>query len=332
MKRGLALAAAFLPGTCVWDRSVFSPASPDAHRLAQLGWPILIGFLLVAVVVWALLAWIALRRTGTLVEHARADIGGGEGWIWIGGMALPALAFGLVFGMTLSALHATPMPQRDQPAELRITGHQWWWQVESRMGDSTEWFATANEFHIPVGRPVDVELRTADVIHSLWVPRLQGKVDLVPGHVNHILLQADKPGRYPGSCAELCGLQHAHMRLVVVADEPKDFAIWLENQRKAGVQPTAPEAQLGQKLFTERACMLCHTVRGTDAHGTFGPDLTHLASRHTIAAGSLDNDVANLHAWIVNAQSLKPGNRMPVLTEFSGPELRALGAYLRSLE
>ena len=191
---------------------------------------------------------------------------------------------------------------------------------------------TANEVHIPVGQPVDLQLVSADVIHSFWAPRLHGKVDLIPGMDNRIRIQADEPGVYHGACAEFCGLQHAHMRFVVVAEEPAAFEAWLDNQRKPAVErPLTAAAQRGKALFNAGPCVLCHTVRGTDARGTVGPDLTHFAKRALIGA-AFPQDVATLHAWVTNAPSLKPGTLMPALTQFSGSELQDLVAYLQTLQ
>jgi cytochrome c oxidase subunit 2 len=280
---------------------------------------------------------VAWRRTGSLEEHDPVEAASDSRWILVGGFAVPALAFGAVFVATLRTLDAFAMHHGDsmgepEPAALRVVGHQWWWEVHYRIGDLPEWVTTANEIHVPAGRPVEADLESADVIHSFWVPRLHGKVDLIPGQVNRIRLEAERPGTYPGECAELCGMQHAHMRLTVIADEPAAFDAWLAHQRSQAAQPSGEQAQRGAQLFRERACVLCHTIRGTGALATVGPDLTHLASRTTLAAGSLPNDLANLHAWVIDAPSLKPGVRMPALTQFRGRDLRALVAYLDQLE
>src|SRR5207237_4857130 len=162
---------------------------------------------------------------------------------------------------------------------------QWWWEVQYRMGDLTQYVTTANEIHIPAGRPVDLQLVSADVIHSFWAPRLHGKVDLIPGMDNRIRLQADRPGVYQGACAEFCGLQHARMRFVVVAEESPAFEAWLEHQRQpAAARVSSASGERGKPLFMNVACVLCHTVRGTDARGTVGPDLTHFAQRRLIGA------------------------------------------------
>ena len=191
---------------------------------------------------------------------------------------------------------------------------------------------TANEIHVPVGMPVEIGLRSADVIHSFWVPQLHGKVDVVPGQENRIRILATKAGRYRGECAEFCGEQHAHMVLYVVADPPEQFYRWVADQRAAAPEPQTAEQRRGRDVFETKACVVCHTIRGTRANATVGPDLTHLASRATIASGSYPNNAGYLSAWVTHAQSLKPGAAMPDLTVFSGDELRSLVAYLESLK
>jgi cytochrome c oxidase subunit 2 len=178
---------------------------------------------------------------------------------------------------------------------------------------------------------VDIELRSADVIHSFWVPRLHGKVDLVPGQPNVIRIQADQVGEYRGQCGEYCGAQHAHMMLVVVAQTEADYNNWSALQRSASREPESVEQIRGRELFMTRPCALCHTIRGTVAFGNLGPDLTHLASRASVAANMLPNDEANLRAWVTHAQSLKEASLMPNVTQFTGNQLDALVAFLQAL-
>ncbi|MGH9522963.1 MAG: c-type cytochrome, partial [Terriglobales bacterium] len=185
---------------------------------------------------------------------------------------------------------------------------------------------------IPVGRPVDVILETADVIHSFWVPALHGKVEMIPGQPNFIRIEASRAGSFDGECGEFCGVQHAHMRLLVVAQQPADYEAWRQQQLMPAAVPTSQEALHGQEVFNNGACALCHTVRGTVAQGKVAPDLTHIGSRQFIAANSFKNDTANLEAWVTHAQSLKPGNEMPDLSEFNGSDLRALVTYLQQLK
>jgi cytochrome c oxidase subunit II len=215
--------------------------------------------------------------------------------------------------------------------EISLTGQQWWWDVEytSSLPSQTLW--TANEIHIPVGRPVLVKLRSIDVIHSFWVPNLHGKKDLIPGHETTIWIQADREGVFRGQCAEFCGHQHAHMAFYVVAQRPDRFNAWLAQQRRPAREPDGALAKHGRDVFLSGPCVMCHTIRGTTAGSRLGPDLTHIASRLSLAAGTLPNTTGHLAGWITDAQGIKPGNQMPTLAIEPG-DLQALVAYLRSLE
>ena len=315
-------------------QSSLFPGGPAATRLAHLGWFVLILFLIVAAVMWFLIVLVSSRPRGNFQEHAPVDAGGGQNWVLIGGFAIPAAILAIVFISGLSTMSAFPVHDglTRPPAEIKITGHQWWWQVKYMEGQLDQRVLGANEVHIPVGRAVDIDLVSADVIHSFWVPTLHGKVDLIPGLVNRIRIQADHPGVFRGQCAEYCGAQHAHMILLVVAQTPQEFEGWLAQQRQPGAASVDVQQLHGQAVFLQQACVLCHTVRGTGARGTVGPDLTHIGSRIGIAANMLPNDDANLAAWVTHAQSLKPACVMPNVTGFSGAELRDLVAYLRSLQ
>jgi cytochrome c oxidase subunit 2 len=213
----------------------------------------------------------------------------------------------------------------------------WWWRVAYLDGQGREIVQDANEVHIPAGQPVVFELESADVIHSFWVPRLGGKTDMIPGRRNFMRLQADAPGTYGGQCAEYCGGPHALMGLVVVAHTPDDYAAWLARQsRPAAVVPSAqgPLALIdqGRNVFAASGCAACHTIRGTEANGLAGPDLTHVGSRQTLGAGILPNNQGTMAGWISDSQSLKPGNRMPSYAVLSGQDVRAVAAYLESLK
>ncbi|HVU49263.1 MAG TPA: cytochrome c oxidase subunit II [Polyangia bacterium] len=317
--------------------SVLAPGGPAARTLAELGWPLLVGFTAVSIVMLGLLVWLVTRRTGSFAEHAPLEPGEDRAamrWVALLGFALPGAAFIAAFVATLGVMRALPMSHEAQArAEIRVTGHQWWWEVEYRVGpDPSRWFRTANELHIPAGRGVDVALESADVIHSFWVPRLHGKVDLIPGRTNELRLQAAAPGVFQGACAEFCGLQHAKMRFLVVAESPADYAGWLARQSAPAVAVSGEKAERGQQVFMQSACPMCHTIGGTGALATVGPNLTHVGSRRTLGADALPKDHATLHAWVMNAPSLKPGTRMPALTQLTGPELHALVAYLEALQ
>ncbi|HEY2743444.1 MAG TPA: cytochrome c oxidase subunit II [Polyangia bacterium] len=336
MKLGCALAWIFLAAGCgagAHERDVFAPAGPAARILAALGLPVVVGFVVVSAAMWALIAYVALRRTGSFAEHAPVDAEGGTGWLLIGGFIIPGIAFVGVFIATIAVLRVFPIEHGiTGRAEIRVTARQWWWQIDYVDGPLQDQFVTANEIHIPVGRPIELELESADVIHSFWAPRLHGKVDLVPGIHNHIRIEADAPGVYPGACAEFCGLEHAKMRFVVVAQSKDEYERWLASQRRSSVPPADAQAQRGQALFMGGPCLTCHRIRGTDAAATVGPDLTHFAGRSTLASAWLPNQLGPLHAWIVNAPSLKPGTQMPALTFFTGTELQDLVAYLETLK
>lgn len=220
---------------------------------------------------------------------------------------------------------------KQQSLTIQVYGHQWWWEVVYQNSESDKIVTTANEIHVPVGVPVMIDGKSADVIHSFWAPNIQGKRDLIPGYDNNIVLQVDHPGRWRGQCAEFCGEQHAHMSFYMVAESPVRFQEWLQEQAMSAPSPTSPQEQRGQQVFLSHPCVMCHSIRGTTANARMGPDLTHLASRSTIAAGALPNTVGNLGGWILNAQSIKPGARMPP-NQMSGADLQDLLAYLETLK
>lgn len=218
----------------------------------------------------------------------------------------------------------------EQALTINVYGHQWWWEVRYPNEESDKIVTTANEIHVPVGVPIRIHGTSRDVIHSFWAPNIQGKRDLMPGYDTDVMLQADKPGRWRGQCAEYCGLQHAHMSFFVVAEPQEEFSKWLNSQAISAASPSTPQAIRGQQVFLSRACIMCHAIGGTTAGSRVGPDLTHLASRSTIAAGVLPNTIGNLGGWILNPQSIKPGSRMPP-NPMPGQDLQDLLAYLETL-
>ncbi len=336
MRRLISISSLMLLLTgCQRAQSSLYPAGPAADKLARMSWLMIITFLIVTAVMWVLIALAVMKRRGSLDTHEPVGVGGGQGWIAIGGLIIPGIILFVIFVLGLQLMASFPIHDphmADMAPQIRITGHQWWWQVEYLQGGVYQHFTTANEIHIPAGKPVTIELRSADVIHSFWVPNLHGKVDLIPGHVNFIQIEADHPGNFPGTCAEYCGAQHAHMRLLVVAQPADEYQAWLEGQLQPGVEPAAGDAQQGEQVFMAGPCSNCHQVRGTLAGGRVAPDLTHIASRQYIAANSYANNDANLEAWVTHAQSLKPEAAMPNLTQFTGEQLRELVAYLRQLK
>jgi cytochrome c oxidase subunit II len=214
---------------------------------------------------------------------------------------------------------------------VRVTAQQWWWHVEYLDPVASRGVTTANEIHVPVGRTVHVELESRDVIHSFWVPRLHGKKDMIPGHPTHVWLRADEAGTFVGRCAEFCGYEHAQMRFLVVAEPADRFESWLDGQREPAREPASDSATHGRAVFLAQSCVLCHTIRGTTANGRVGPDLTHLASRSTIAAGSLPFARGHLSGWVVDPQSVKPGTQMPQ-NPIDPSDLRDLLDWLEGLE
>ena len=237
--------------------------------------------------------------------------------------------FGLLFASVISGRALASLPQQDAIA-IEVTGYQWWWHAVYADQNPSQRVTTANELHVPTGRTILLILHAADVIHSLWIPNLHGKMDLVPGRQNTLWLRADAPGIYRGQCAEYCGVQHAHMALTVIAEPPDAFTAWLNGQRQTPPPPASAEGQRGQELFRATTCVMCHSVRGTSAAARLGPDLTHVATRGTIAAATLPNTRDNLLRWIANPQHVKPGSRMPA-SELSRSDLEAIVSYLETL-
>ncbi len=233
----------------------------------------------------------------------------------------------LVLSIVTSRALASLSPK--DAIKIHVTGKQWWWKVTYPGEVAGTQFDTANEIHVPVGKTIELHLASADVIHSFWVPSLHGKRDLIPGKNGTFVFRADEPGRYEGQCAEFCGTQHANMKIVVVAEKEDEFRAWLEHQKAPAVTPTDPLTQSGQEVFLKSRCIACHSISGTEAYGTVGPDLTHVASRRIIAASSSVTP-GHLAGWVANPQSVKPGTQMPA-NALAPEDLNALVAYLGSL-
>jgi cytochrome c oxidase subunit 2 len=214
---------------------------------------------------------------------------------------------------------------------VEVRGQQWWWEITYPDQVASNTVVTANEIHIPTGRPVMLRLSSLDVIHSFWVPSLHGKMDLIPSRINTTWMQADRPGVFRGQCAEFCGLQHAHMGLFVVAEPPESFDRWLANERRPAVEPFDAVRRRGKELFFNAPCLLCHSIRGTEAFGQVAPDLTHFGSRRSIGAATLPNTTGNLAGWITDSHRIKPGNRMPPMS-IASEDMQPLLAYLEGLK
>jgi cytochrome c oxidase subunit II len=314
--------------------STLDPQGPGAARLAEHWWLMFALGTAIYLLVLVLLFAAILRRRRATSDTPPDSAGGdtGRSWpIW-GGILLPLVVIGITFGHSIFTLAAVESPQEHDYLKVRVVARRWWWEVHYPAQGVT----TANEIHLPVGQPVQVQLESADVIHSFWIPELHGKMDLIPTRINHITIQADEAGLYRGECAEFCGLQHAHMGFMVVAESEEEFNNWLAAQQQPAPVPGDALAAAGQQVFISANCIFCHSVKGLEdkpidrSAVDLGPDLTHLASRQTIAAGSLTQNRGNLAGWIVDAQHVKPGSLMPN-QYLNSQDLQALIAYLESL-
>ncbi|HVL66493.1 MAG TPA: cytochrome c oxidase subunit II [Vicinamibacterales bacterium] len=309
-------------------QSALHPAGPQAAQLATLWWVMFWTCTVVYVVVLGFLIMALRRGRSRDLERPAAR----QLTRWVAAAAGVTLVI-LVGLLTVSVTTGRAIASLSAPDALtiQVTGNQWWWSVEYSHPEPSLRFTTANELHLPVGRPVRILLKSSDVIHSFWVPNLHGKIDLIPGRQNQVWLQVDRPGVYRGQCAEYCGLQHAHMAFSVVAEPSDDFERWATAQRQPAPEPSNALEQKGREVVESGPCAMCHTVRGTLAGGRFGPELTHFASRSTIAAGTAPNTPGYLAGWIADPQRMKPGARMPA-TGLSADELQAVLAYLSTLK
>lgn len=306
--------------------SVFDPASPPAAEIRSLFLLVLAitGAIFLAVEGMILYCIFRFRQREASPTREPPQIYGSKP-IEVAWTLAPAL---VVFVLFLIVVRTEAVVRRDEapPGALRVTvvGHQWWWEYRyPELG-----VVTANELHIPAGRPIYFDLQSVDVIHSFWVPRLAGKTDVIPGRTNHMWFEAQEPGLYLGQCAEYCGTQHANMMIRVVAETPEEFGRWVKGQQEPAA--AVPAASADRAAFFRLACVNCHTIRGTDARGTFGPDLTHLMSRQTLATGVVPNDHESLLQWVKDPQTIKPGCLMPDF-QLSPEELRRVVAYLETL-
>lgn len=331
--RLILLALSLILVGCVTNETpnALNPQGYGAARLASLWWVMLALAGLTYLIVMGALGFALWRKRhrppgddGVQRDWLR---GRGQHIVIGGGVLFPTVILFIVYGFTLNTLAAVNNRTAPEPLVIELIGHQWWWEVRYPQHD----FVTANEIHMPVGVPVQFQLTSADVIHSFWVPELHGKLDLLPDNVNTLWLEADTADEYWGLCAEFCGLQHARMLLVLVAEPPEAFDAWIDAQQEPAAAPDNELTQQGQQLFLDKGCDDCHVVRGVAAAGgDLGPDLTHFASRLLLGAGTAPNNRGHLAGWLVDPHGLKPGNLMPA-TPLTGPELEALLAYMESL-
>jgi cytochrome c oxidase subunit 2 len=340
----IALAAVASFAACgTGAQTPLDPAGPHAGGISRLWWVFF--YVLITVFILTMIAVVLAVRQG----RARRAMAGGAA------IPQPALkpetaqqqrmtrtiiaatgvTVAILFVLLVSSFftgRSITMTRSDQGAlTITVTGHQWWWEARYEDATPANIFTTANELHIPVGRPVIIRLQSTDVIHSFWVPNLAGKKDAIPGKSSSVWLKADREGVYRGQCAEYCGAQHAHMALVVIAESPDKFDAWMAAQRQPAVQPSNDSQARGQQVFLNAPCVMCHTIQGTQANAIVGPNLTHLASRGSLAADTLPNSRGHLSGWIVDSQSVKPGNRMPPMS-IGAEDLQALLDYLQSLK
>lgn len=336
--KGLAaavLASSLLPPEAAWADAPLGylrGSGARAYPVTALTWGMLIISVAVIVIIAVLgAAALARRRPPATAESGRLPVGpdaGGTSWIYLGtGISTAVLIAVAVW--TFTTLAAVGDVPANPVVTIEVTGHQWWWEVRYLSDDPARIFTTANEIHIPTGAPVRIRLIGADVIHSFWVPALSGKTDAIPGQTNLTWLEADRPGVYYGQCTEYCGQQHAHMALAVIASKPDQFRAWWTHQLKPALPPAAPDIAEGEAAFLQH-CGACHAVRGSGARGIFGPDLSHLMTRGTLAAGTIPNTPGYLSAWIADPQHLKPGSQMPIL-DLTGPQLADIRSFLQTL-
>jgi cytochrome c oxidase subunit 2 len=329
--------ASFLFLSCGGRQSAVDAAGIQAERLESLWWLFfyVCGAVYMIVMVVLAAAFFRNKRAGSDIAPDIAPDASRETRVQYtvkGAVAVTLVVlfiFMFVSFRTGSAISA--LSQADAPLSIKITGSQWWWNVVYQDPIPSNNITTANELHLPVGRPVKVELQSNDVIHSIWLPNMHGKKDLIPNYPTTFYFRPDKIGTYWGQCAEFCGYQHAKMRFIVIVETPEDFEAWRTAQQTSPSPPSDPTLQRGQQIFLTSVCTQCHTVQGTTANATVGPNLTHVASRQYIAAGSLQNTRDHLRSWITDPQAIKPGIRMPMNT-YSEEDLNALVSYIESLK
>jgi cytochrome c oxidase subunit 2 len=320
-------------------QSVVDPAGPQSAKIAALWWVFFWLSTAIFVIVMALTLWTLTRRHRGIeqepletrhlpseqTEHRMTRVVAGAT------IATVVILFVLLIASIGTGKAVSNLANKNNGLIVEVTGNQWWWHIRYQNSDASQILVTANEIHIPVGRPVLIRGRSNDVIHSFWIPSLHGKRDLIPSRVTTEWIQADRPGVYRGQCAEFCGLQHAHMILYVIAEPENKFKAWMSRQLQPAAAPANAQLQRGQQVFLNYACVYCHQIRGTSAAGQNGPDLTHFGSRRGIAANTLANSAGNLAGWIVDPQSSKPGNHMATIA-VKPVDLQPLIEYLESLK
>ncbi|MCA1582256.1 MAG: cytochrome c oxidase subunit II [Acidobacteria bacterium] len=321
-----ALLCAALSG-CRGIQSSLDPAGREAAKISGLWWLFFYVCTAVFVLVLAFLFYGVFRRRSEDALGARER---GKTYVAIGAGATAAILL-LFLVVSVSAGREIAEPAGPDALKVQVIGHQWWWEVRYPASPANRTVVTANEIHVPVGRPVFLELLSGDVIHSFWAPNLHGKKDLIPGRINSHAFTAKKAGVFRGQCAEFCGLQHAHMAFTIFAETPERYSAWYEKQLAPAAEPSTPSQERGRQVFVSNSCVFCHAIQGTPAFGQVAPDLTHVGGRGTLAAGSVANNPGNLAGWIADPQSIKPGNHMPPML-MAPEDLLAVTDYLESLK
>jgi cytochrome c oxidase subunit II len=321
---GLLVGITILAG-CGENQSALNPKGPEAYQIALLTWLL---FALGAVVLALVIAATALALRGS--DRTRRILSSG-GTVVAAGLVFPIVTLSALLGLGVWLTRAAVAPTEDANAvHIDVVGEQWWWRIAFRRRDGSI-VPGANELRIPTGRTIVLTLRSADVIHSFWVPNLAGKMDMIPGRTTQLRLRADERGVFRGQCAEYCGGPHALMALGVVAMPPAEFDTWLDSQARNARAPESLPAHRGASLFLAAGCGACHAVRGTAAEGSVGPDLTHLGSRRSVGIDTMAMSEASVARFIRDGQHVKPGNLMPPFQIFSDGDLQAIASYLVSL-
>lgn len=311
--------------SCAGVQSALDPVGGEASRISVLSW-VLIAF---CSAVFALV--LVLAAVAILGRNSWREILGGERSILVGGLVFPAASLTALLSYSVALMSAGHSEGDVGALRIAVVGERWWWRVFYVLPDGRK-FESANEVRLPVGRKVRIDLTSNDVIHSFWVPKLAGKLDMIPGRTNTLTLQAAEPSVSRGQCAEYCGGPHAFMSFFVIALEPAEFDAWLEREASVARTPDKQIAIQGAALFMQNGCGGCHSVRGTNADGRIGPDLTHVGSRHSLAAATLPNTAASFARWLVEGQHIKPENLMPSYEFLTEKELVAIATYLEQLD
>jgi cytochrome c oxidase subunit II len=314
----------FVVAGCAGAQSALEPAGRDAEWMATLFVWITAGFLII---------WVGLVALALYAPRARPakDERAANMLIIGGGVALPIVVLTVLLLFGFSELPRMLAPGAGGDVTIEVSGSQWWWRVRYHARDRAP-IELANEIHLPIGRRTNTRLVSADVIHSFWIPAIAGKMDMIPGRINRLALEPTRIGTFRGACAEYCGTSHARMNLLVVVSDQQAFDAWLASEARPAVSPSGPVAGRGEHAFFERGCHTCHTIRGTAAVGVSGPDLTHVGSRQTLAAGMLATNPDGFRRWIAQTELLKPGAHMPAFAHLPGEDLSALAAYLAQLK